>query len=71
MPMEFALYLEESRKYQLLSAESRHLRAAGLSWVRIGQRLKVTDKTAKKAALNFRPTAQNANTAVEADEASA
>jgi hypothetical protein len=48
--MEFPLYLEDPHQYQLLSAESRRLRAAGLSWVKIGKKLTATDKTVKKAA---------------------
>jgi hypothetical protein len=51
--MEFPLYLEECRKYQLISDESRQLRAAGLSWDKIGRRLGVTNRTAKKAALKL------------------
>jgi hypothetical protein len=44
-------YLEDPHQYQLLSAKSKRLRAAGLSWVKIGKQLKVTDKTAKKGVL--------------------
>jgi hypothetical protein len=50
-PLEFPLYLEDPHQYQLLSAKSKRLRAAGLSWVKIGKQLKVTDKTAKKGVL--------------------
>ena len=36
--------------YCQVGAEARELRTKGWSWQKIGKKLKVTDKTAKKAA---------------------
>ena len=51
--MEFPLYLEDPHQYQLRSAESKRLRATGLTWVKIGKKLEGSDKWAKKAALAY------------------
>jgi hypothetical protein len=49
-PFNFRIYLGKTHEYQRISAKARQLRAKGLSWSEIGRKLKVTGKTAKKAA---------------------
>jgi hypothetical protein len=41
----------KTHEYQRISAKARQLRAKGLSWSEIRRQLKVTGKTAKKAAI--------------------
>jgi hypothetical protein len=49
-PFNFRIYLGKTHEYQRISAKAKQLRAKGLSWSEIGRKLKVTGKTAKKAA---------------------
>lgn len=50
VPFNFRIYLGETHRYQALGVRARTLRNKGLSWVQIGKKLKISDKTAKKAA---------------------
>lgn len=50
-PFNFRIYLGKTHQYQRISTKARQLRDKGLSWSEIGRKLKVTGKTAKKAAL--------------------
>jgi hypothetical protein len=49
-PFNFRVHFDKTYLYQELSSEAQELRSQGLSWVKIAGYLKVTDKTARKAA---------------------
>ena len=51
IPFNFRIYLGETHRYQALGDRAKALRDKGLSWVKIGKKLKISDKTAKKAAV--------------------
>ena len=53
--LEFAIPLKKPRLYQLIRAQSRQLRATGLSWTKIAEQLGISDKTVKTAAGKQKP----------------
>jgi hypothetical protein len=54
-PLEIKTTREKTYIYQLIAREAYELRKQGLSWVKVAQKLGVSDKTAKKAAVNGFP----------------
>jgi hypothetical protein len=50
VPFEFKISLAKAYIHQLIGRQAQELRQQGLSWVKIGLKLGVSDKWAKKAA---------------------
>lgn len=49
-PFEIKITRERTCVYQVIARQADELRRQGLSWVKVAQKLGVSDKTAKKAA---------------------